>query len=166
MEKRFYKKHVKTDVYFMNQAFKEACKALKIQEIPIGAVIVKKEKIIGRGFNKCISLSDPTAHAEVVALRKAANKLRNYRLNNCFIYVTIEPCVMCVGALINARIKKIIFGAVDKKFGACRSVFRIPENEKLNHQIEVFGGTEKYLLKKCAGIMKDFFKKKRSGIQR
>jgi tRNA(adenine34) deaminase len=150
----------------MNQAFKEACKALKIQEIPIGAVIVKKEKIIGRGFNKCISLSDPTAHAEVIALKKAANKLKNYRLNNCSIYVTIEPCVMCVGALINARIKKIVFGAVDKKSGACRSVFRILKNKRLNHQIEILGGTEKYLLTKCADIIKDFFRKKRSEVQK
>jgi tRNA(adenine34) deaminase len=166
MENRFYKKHIKTDIYFMNQAFKEACKALKFQEIPIGAVIVKKEKIIGRGFNKCISLSDPTAHAEVIALRKAANKLRNYRLNNCSIYVTVEPCVMCIGALINARIKKVVFGAIDKKSGACRSVFRIPKNKRLNHQIEVFGGTEKYLLTKCAGIIKGFFRKKRIEVQK
>jgi len=154
-------KQAKDDAYFMLQALREAYKAKEAQEVPVGAVIVKDEKIIARGFNKCISSLDPTAHAENVAVRKAAKKLKNYRLNNCFIYVTIEPCLMCAGALINARIKKIIFGAFDKKAGACRSAYNIAKSKKLNHKIEITGGKEKYLSAACADVIKDFFKKKR-----
>jgi tRNA(adenine34) deaminase len=145
----------------MSQALKEASKAKKIGEVPIGAVITCYGKIIARGFNRCIILSDPTAHAEIIALRKAAKKLNNYRLRNCFIYVTIEPCAMCIGALVNARIKKIIFGAYDVKSGACKSVFKIAKSKKLNHRIEFDGGKEKYLNQECADIIKNFFKKRR-----
>ncbi|MDR3275362.1 MAG: tRNA adenosine(34) deaminase TadA [Endomicrobium sp.] len=149
------------DTYFMLQALKEAYKAKKIKEVPVGAVIVKDNKIIARGFNKCIVLSDPTAHAEILAVKKAAQKLRNYRLNDCSIYVTIEPCVMCTGALINARVKKIIFSAFDNKAGACKSVFKIASSKKLNHQIKVTGCKEKYLRAQCADIIRNFFKEKR-----
>ncbi|GMO64879.1 MAG: tRNA adenosine(34) deaminase TadA [Endomicrobiia bacterium] len=149
------------DAYFMLQAVKEAYKARKAKEVPIGAVIIKDRKIIARGFNKCISLSDPTAHAENIALRKAAKKLKNYRLNNCSIYVTIEPCVMCIGTLINARIKRVTFGAFDKKIGACKSIYKAIY-KKLNHKMEIRGGREKYLSTKCADIIKDFFKEKRT----
>jgi tRNA(adenine34) deaminase len=145
----------------MSQALKEACKAQKFGEVPIGAVITCDDKIIARGFNKCIALSDPTAHAEIVTLRRAAKKLKNYRLKNCSIYVTIEPCVMCVGALVNARIKSIIFGAYDVKSGACKSVFKIAKNRKLNHKIEFDRGKEKYLNKECVDIIKNFFKERR-----
>jgi tRNA(adenine34) deaminase len=154
-------KQVAGAAYFMLQALKEAHKAKKIKEVPVGAVIVKDNKIIARGFNKCIVLSDPTAHAEIMALKKAAKKLGNYRLNDCSIYVTIEPCVMCTGALINARVKKIIFGACDNKTGACKSVFKIASNRKLNHKIKVTGGKEKYLRSQCADIIRIFFKEKR-----
>jgi tRNA(adenine34) deaminase len=154
-------KNIKNDAYFMSQALKEARKAKKIGEVPIGAVITCNDKIIARGFNRCIILSDPTAHAEIVALRKAAKKLKNYRLNDCSIYVTIEPCAMCVGALVNARIKKIIFGAYDVKSGACKSVFKIVKSKKLNRKIEFDGGKEKYLNEECADIIKNFFKKRR-----
>ncbi|MDR3256741.1 MAG: tRNA adenosine(34) deaminase TadA [Endomicrobium sp.] len=154
-------KQIKNDTYFMTHALKEAYKAREVQEVPIGAVIVKYGGIIARGFNKCIALSDPTAHAEIVALKKAAKKLKNYRLTDCSIYVTIEPCTMCVGALVNARIKRIVFGAIDKKAGACKSVFKIANSKKLNHQIEVIGGKEKYLSIECADIIKKFFKEKR-----
>ncbi|MDR1122600.1 MAG: tRNA adenosine(34) deaminase TadA [Endomicrobium sp.] len=149
------------EVYFMSQALKEARKAQKISEVPIGAVITCDDKIIARGFNKCVILSDPTAHAEIVTLRKAAKKLKNYRLKNCSIYVTIEPCIMCVGALVNARIKNIIFGAYETKSGACKSVFKIAKNKKLNHKIEFSNGKEKYLNKECADIIKNFFKERR-----
>ncbi|MDR1720789.1 MAG: tRNA adenosine(34) deaminase TadA [Endomicrobium sp.] len=154
-------KRIGDDAYFMLQAVKEAYKAKEAQEVPIGAVIVKDRKIIARGFNKCISSLDPTAHAENVALRKAAKKLKNYRLNNCYIYVTIEPCIMCLGALINARIKRVTFGAFDRKAGAC-SAYRITEHKKFNHKIEITGEKEKYLSSKCAEIIKDFFNEKRT----
>lgn len=145
----------------MFEALKEAAKAEKIEEVPVGAVIVKDNKIIARGFNRCIIDKDPTAHAEIIALRKAAKKLNNYRLNECCIYVTIEPCIMCVGALINARIKKIVFGAKDKKAGACKSIFKITSSKKLNHKIEVLGGKKEFLKDECADIIQSFFKNKR-----
>lgn len=149
----------------MLQALKEARKALRLKEIPIGAVIVKDGQIVARGFNKCITLSDPTAHAEIVALRKAAKKLKNYRLNNCSIYATIEPCIMCAGALINARIKKIVFGAFDVKAGACKSVFKIANSKKLNHRIKVVVGREKYLNIECATLIQSFFREKRGNYK-
>jgi tRNA(adenine34) deaminase len=146
----------------MAQALKEANRAYKNNEVPVGAVIVKDGKIISKGFNKCISMLDPTAHAEIVALRKAAKKLQNYRLNECYLYVTIEPCVMCAGALVNARVKKIVFGSFDKKTGACKSVFKIGNNKKLNHQIEIVGGQEEYLSLECSSILRKFFKERRN----
>ncbi|MDR0617597.1 MAG: tRNA adenosine(34) deaminase TadA [Endomicrobium sp.] len=150
------------DTYFMAQALKEAYKAYKCNEVPVGAVIVKYGKIVSRGFNKCISTLDPTAHAEIVALRKSAKKLQNYRLNDCCIYVTIEPCVMCTGALVNARIKKIVFGAFDIKTGACKSIFEIANNKKLNHQVKIVGGKEQHLSLECANILCNFFKERRN----
>lgn len=152
----------KKDIYFMRQALKEAQKACDIDEVPIGAVIVKDDKIIARGHNKCITLKDSTAHAEIVALRKACKKLNNYRLTDCSIYVTIEPCTMCVGALVNARIKNLYFGAYDIKAGACGSVFDINE-KKLNHKINIKIGL---LQQECAKILKEFFKSRRSEAQR
>jgi tRNA(adenine34) deaminase len=154
-------KQLKHDSYFIAQALKEAHKAYKKGEVPIGAIITLENKIISRGFNKCIMLSDPTAHAEIIALRKAAKKLKNYRLNDCFLYVTIEPCPMCAGALVNARIKKIIFGAYDVKAGACKSVFEITNNRKLNHQIEFDGNKKEYLNIECAEIIRNFLKNRR-----
>jgi tRNA(adenine34) deaminase len=152
-------KQAKGDAYFMFQALKEAFKAQESQEVPVGAVIVKDGKIIARGFNKCIASSDPTAHAEIVALRKSAKKLKNYRLNNCYAYTTIEPCAMCAGALVNARIKKVIFGAFDKKAGCYKSVLKASEIKKLSQRIVIVGKKEKYLSVECANIIKDFFKK-------
>jgi tRNA(adenine34) deaminase len=155
-----------TDLFFLKKALEEAKKALKYEEVPVGAVIVKNGRIISRGFNKCIALSDPTAHAEIVSLRKAANKLNNYRLNNCEIYVTVEPCAMCAGALINARVKRIIFGALDKKAGACRSVFKIADGKKLNHKIKISHVAATLVSTECAQIIKDFFKSRRSFCKR
>ncbi len=145
------------DIYFMRQALKEAQKAYDIDEVPIGAVVVKDGKIIASGHNKSITLKDCSAHAEIVALRKACKKLNNYRLNDCSVYVTIEPCTMCIGALIHARVKNLYFGAYDVKAGACGSVFDINE-KKLNHKINIKIGL---LQQECAKILKEFFKQKR-----
>ena len=150
----------KNDVFFMQQALKCAQKAYCKDEVPVGAVIVENNKIIARGYNKSITLNDTTAHAEIIALRKACKKLNNYRLNDCSIYVTIEPCSMCAGALVHARIKNIYFGAKDVKTGACGSVFNIVNSNKLNHNINVIGGL---LEQDCAKIIKEFFKNKRKG---
>jgi tRNA(adenine34) deaminase len=152
-------KQVKDDAYFMFQALKEAFKAQELQEVPVGAVIVKDSKLIARGFNKCIALSDPTAHAEIIALRKAAKRLKNYRLNDCYIYATIEPCAMCIEALSNARIKKIIFGAFGKKAGYYKSMLKTADAKKLSKAIAVPGKKEKHLSAECANIIKNFFKK-------
>jgi tRNA(adenine34) deaminase len=144
---------------FMLLALKEAKKAQTFGEVPVGAIIVKDNKVLAKGFNRCITDNDPTAHAEIVALRKAAKKLNNYRLNDCEIYVTIEPCAMCAGALVNARIARIFYGADDIKAGGCKSVFKITNNRKLNHRIEVCG---EILKDKCASIIKKFFEQKRN----
>ncbi len=146
------------DIFFMKQALICAKKAFMLDEVPVGAVIVKDGKIISKGFNKSITSNDTTAHAEIVALRKACKKLGNYRLNGCTVYVTVEPCAMCAGALIWARLEKIIFGAYDSKAGACGSVFNITAEKKLNHKIQVSGGL---LQEECATIMKEFFKNRR-----
>lgn len=142
----------------MQKALNAAKKAEKKGEVPVGAVIVQNGKIISEGYNRCIIDKDPSAHAEIEALRKASKKLNNYRLNGCSIYVTIEPCAMCAGALVNARIEKIFFGAFDKKAGACKSVFKIINNKKLNHKIKFDSGI---MEKECAGIIQKFFKNKR-----
>lgn len=146
------------DIFFMKQALKCAKKALLLDEVPIGALIVKDGKIIAKGYNKSIKSTDTTAHAEIVAIRKACKKLDNYRLNDCTVYITIEPCAMCTGALIWARVKRIVFGAYDIKAGACGSIFDIPSEKKLNHKIEVSGGL---LQEECATIIREFFKNKR-----
>ena len=142
----------------MRAALRECQKAVNSGEVPVGAVIVKDGKIIARGFNKNITATDPTAHAEIVALRRAAKKLGNYRLNDCTIYVTLEPCAMCASALVHARIKKIVYGAPDPKAGACGSIFNIARHEKLNHKIELSSGA---LEDECSKMLKDFFKSKR-----
>lgn len=148
----------KQDIYFMQQALKAAQTAQEKDEVPIGAVIVKDNKIIAKGYNKSITLKDTTAHAEIVAIRKACKKLNNYRLTDCSIYVTIEPCSMCMGAIILARIKNLYFGAKDIKAGACGSVLDISK-KKLNHKLNVYNGL---LEQDCAIIIKQFFKNKRT----
>ena len=148
----------KKDIYFMQQALKCAQMAQEKDEVPVGAIIVKDNKIIARGYNKSISLKDATAHAEIVAIRKACKKINNYRLNDCSVYVTIEPCSMCIGALIHARIKNLYFGAKDIKAGACGSALDISKF-KLNHKINIYNGL---LEQECARIIKQFFKNKRT----
>lgn len=144
--------------HYMREALKEAVKAFERDEVPVGAVIAHKNKIIARAHNQIVILKDPTAHAEMIAITQAAGFLKNERLINCSLYVTIEPCSMCAGAAVLARIEKIIYGAADAKSGGCGSVTNIAGNKKLNHRIEVIGGI---MREDCAGLLKEFFKKKR-----
>ena len=145
---------VKNKEFFMNEALKEARKAYKKEEIPVGAVVVKDGKIIARAHNlkesKCSSIS----HAEILAIQKANKKLNAWRLENCDMYITLEPCMMCMGAIINARIRKIYIGTLDPKTGACTSVINI-KKYKFNHIVEIEKGIQK---EECEYILKDFFK--------
>lgn len=149
----------KTDEYFMREALKEAKKAYKKEEVPIGAVIVLENKIISRGHNLRESKNNPLYHAEIIAIDKAAKKLKKWRLNGAKLYVTIEPCPMCIGAIINARIDLVAYGAKDEKAGACGSVINIPEIKKLNHKVIIKSGI---LEKECKNIIQEFFKKLRN----
>lgn len=149
----------KNDDYYMLQALKEAKRALLICEVPIGAVIVKNDKIIARGYNRRELTSDPTGHAEIIAVRKACKKLGVWRLDGCQIYVTIEPCTMCAGTLLWTRIDRIIYGAQDPKGGALGSSFNLFEQKNLNHHPVISGGV---LAKECGQLVSDFFKNKRS----
>ncbi|MBU0744589.1 MAG: tRNA adenosine(34) deaminase TadA [Gammaproteobacteria bacterium] len=146
------------DVFFMQQALFLSQRAQSFGEVPVGAVVVINNEIIGEGFNCPISATDPTAHAEIIALRDAAKKLDNYRLPGVTLYVTLEPCVMCVGAMLHARIDRLVFGASDPKAGAVVSVFNVLSEKKLNHRIEFSGGI---LASECGKILSDFFKDKR-----
>lgn len=138
----------------MQEALIEAQKAMDIGEVPIGAVVVKDDKIIARGHNLRESLNDPTAHAEIIAIREAAYKLNNWRLSGTTLYVTIEPCPMCAGAIIQARIPVVVYGAQDEKAGGVHSVFDILDNPRLNHRTMVFTGI---LEDECKKIMQKFF---------
>lgn len=142
----------------MQRALSLAREAEQHNEVPIGALVVFDDKIIGEGFNSPISLNDPTAHAEIIALRSAAEKMQNYRLPNATLYVTIEPCAMCVGAMLQARIARLVFGAFDPKAGAVGSVFNLLDSNQLNHKITYSAGI---LATECGKIMQDFFQKRR-----
>jgi len=142
----------------MSEAFKLAEKGFSKNEVPVGSVIVCYDRIIGKGYNQCESLVDPTAHAEILAISAAANTLDDWRLNKCTIYVTKEPCVMCAGAIINSRINRLVFGAYDKKKGACGSVYQLCGDKLLESNTVVKGGI---LENKCSSILKDFFSSKR-----
>jgi tRNA(adenine34) deaminase len=146
------------DEFFMKEALREAQKAFEKDEVPIGAVAVYKNQIIGRGHNQTEQLKDPTAHAEILAITAAANALGTWRLNDVEMFTTVEPCIMCAGALVLARVKRIIFGARDEKFGGCGSVFNIVNEPKLNHRIEI---TEGVMGTEAASLMRSFFSKKR-----
>ncbi len=146
------------DDFFMSEALKEAQKAFDEDEVPVGAIAVYKNQIIGRGHNRVEHLNDPTAHAEIIAITAAANALNSWRLNDVIVYTTIEPCIMCAGALVLARIKKIVFGARDEKFGGCGSVFNVVQEQKLNHQIEIIEGV---LKNESLTLMREFFAEKR-----
>ena len=139
----------------MLEALKEAQKAGALGEVPIGAVIVKDGRVIGRGHNLTESAKDPTAHAEMQAIRQAAAALGGWRLSGCEMYVTAEPCAMCAGAIVWARLARLYIGTMDPKAGACGSVFNIPQEERLNHQVEIHTGL---MEDECARILKDLFR--------
>ena len=146
------------DDQFMFEALEQAKEALRLDEVPIGAIVVLENQIVGRGFNQTISGIDPTAHAEIVALRDAAKTIGNYRLIGATIFTTIEPCVMCAGALVNARISRLVYGAVDRRFGAVVTNFQVCDSSSLNHQLEITGGV---LESDCRELIQSFFKTKR-----
>jgi tRNA(adenine34) deaminase len=146
------------DKFFMNRALDEAYEAYKLDEVPIGAVIVKDGKVIGKGYNRKEVSLDTTNHAEIMAIREASKNLKNWRLTDCTMYVTVEPCPMCAGAIVNSRISELVIGAMDPKGGACGSLYNIVEDHRLNHRVEVRRGV---LEEECSNIMKDFFKKLR-----
>ncbi len=146
------------DEKFMKHALREALNAYEDDEVPVGAVVVKDGRVIGRGHNQREMLKDPTAHAEMIALTAAAEAVGNWRLEECDLYVTLEPCPMCAGALVNGRIRRLIFGASDPKAGACGSLFNLVEDGRLNHRMEVQSGV---LEDDCAMLLREFFRAKR-----
>jgi tRNA(adenine34) deaminase len=146
------------DAGFMHVALNRARQAEEAGEVPVGAVVVKDGLVIGEGYNRPISAMDPTAHAEVMALRDAAQRVGNYRLGGCTLYVTLEPCAMCVGAIFHARIGRLVYGAADPKTGACGSVINLPAEERLNHHMQVTGNV---LAEECAGMLRKFFAARR-----
>jgi tRNA(adenine34) deaminase len=143
---------------YMQIAIALAQQAAKQQEVPVGAIIVKDGIVIGQGSNAPISLNDPSAHAEILAIRDAAKSLGNYRLVDCTIYVTLEPCAMCAGAIQHARIAQLVYGAKDPKTGACGSVINLMAESKLNHHTEVVSGV---MSVECGKLLSDFFKQRR-----
>ncbi len=147
-----------SDQAFMQQALAEARVAAEVGEVPVGALVVRNNEIIGAGVNRSIQDHDPTAHAEVVAIRAAAHSEENYRLDGTTIYVTLEPCVMCMGAMLHARTKRLVFGAYDAKAGSAGSVIDISDNRHFNHRIEVNGGL---LETECSELLRTFFFRRR-----
>ncbi len=151
------------DERWMRQALALANQAAREGEIPVGAVAVKDSRLLGRGYNQTERLQDPTAHAEMLALTAAADALESRRLDGVTLYVTLEPCCMCAGALILARIERLVFGAYDSKAGACGTLYNIPRDERLNHRVNVVGGM---LEAECGGILSEFFKRLRQKDQK
>jgi tRNA(adenine34) deaminase len=147
-----------TDEAMMEHAITLAQKAAAIDEVPIGAVVYCEGGIVGEGFNRKETELNPTAHAEIIALTEAAKKLGRWRLHDCTLVVTLEPCPMCAGALVNARLQRVVFGASDKKSGACRTLYNIADDPRLNHRCEVTGGV---LEEECVQLLRDFFEAKR-----
>jgi len=146
------------DELWMQEAIRAAQRALDAGEVPVGAVVVCGDKIVGRGWNRNLTDSDPTAHAEIVALREAGSTVGNHRLEDCELFVTIEPCAMCAGALVHARLKRLIYGADDPKAGAVHSVLEVLNHPRLNHQMEVREGV---LAAQCAELLQSFFRSRR-----
>ncbi len=148
------------DEFYMDLALKQAGKAVEIDEVPVGAVVVDKSgNVIGYGCNSPVSTNDPTSHAEINAVRMASRALKNYRITDTDLYVTIEPCIMCMGAIIHARIKRVVFGAKDAKWGAVNSLYTMADDKRLNHHPEIRSGVCE---DKAIKIIKDFFKVRRS----
>ena len=148
------------DLQFMSRALELARVAESAGEVPVGAVIVKDEQIVAEGWNQPIGLHDPSAHAEMLAMRSAAQVLGNYRLLDTTLYVTLEPCAMCAGAMVNARVKRLVYAATDPRAGAAGTVFNITQHEALNHRLEVTAGV---MADECAAMLRNFFQRKRSG---
>jgi tRNA(adenine34) deaminase len=151
-----------SDEFWMEEALRAAQRALEAGEVPVGAVIVHAGEIIGRGWNRNLTDSDPTAHAEIVALRQAGANLGNHRLGACELFVTIEPCAMCAGALVHSRLKRVVYGADDPKAGAIHSVLEVLNHPRLNHRTEVRGGV---LAGRSAELLQSFFKSRREENQ-
>jgi tRNA(adenine34) deaminase len=148
------------DEFFMAEALRLAGLAAAQGEVPVGAVVARAGAILGRGYNSPISRSDPTAHAEILAIREAAAAAANYRLEDASLYVTVEPCAMCAGALVAARIRRLVFGARDLRFGAVRSKFRLADSELLSHRVELVEGV---LAARCTELLQSFFRERRQG---
>ena len=145
----------------MRRALGEAARGFEENEVPVGAVVVKDGRVIARAHNRPIHLNDPSAHAEVLALRRAARKLGNYRLTGCTLYVTIEPCAMCAGVITQARVRRVVFGAFDPKAGASGSALTVLNHPKLNHQVEISSGV---MAEDCARLLREFFRRKRKTL--
>lgn len=147
------------DLKFMQAALELAARAEVEGEVPVGALVVRDGEILGRGWNRPISGCDPTAHAEIIALREAASKIANYRLSDCTLYVTIEPCTMCAGAIVHARVKHLVFGAPEPKAGVVLSNGQLLDRDNLNHRVSYEGGV---LAEECSGMISAFFKRRRA----
>lgn len=151
------------DIFWMQHALELAHRAESEGEVPVGAVVVYDEQVIGEGWNRPIIDNDPTAHAEIMALRSAAKKINNYRLLDTTLYVTLEPCIMCTGAIIHSRVRKVVYGAFDPKAGAAESAFTILGTDCLNHKVEVANGI---LADECGLVLTEFFRNKRKEKKR
>ncbi len=147
---------------FMGEAIRLAATAAEAGEVPVGAVVVRDGVIVGRGSNAPIGLHDPSAHAEIRALREAAQALGNYRLTGCALYVTLEPCAMCAGAIMHARVERLVYGAPDPKTGACGSVVNLFAEDRLNHHTQVEGGL---MAAECGALLSGFFRSRRTAAQ-
>jgi len=150
---------VNLDEIFLDMALREARKAAELGEVPVGAVVVRQGQVIGRGHNRTEGLQDPTAHAEILAITAAANHLGSWRLEDCTLYVTLEPCTMCGGAIVLARVPRLVFGAWDPKAGACGSVLDVVRRPELNHRVELTGGLREA---ECGDLLRAFFRERRA----
>ena len=147
-----------SDELWMEEALREAQRALALGEVPVGAIVVCDGRVVGRGCNRPLSANDPTAHAEILAIREAGQAVSNYRLPDCDLYVTVEPCAMCAGAITHARIRRLVYGAEDPKAGAVHSMLQVLNHPKLNHKVEVSSGI---LAARCMDLVQTFFREKR-----
>ncbi|MGA2372103.1 MAG: tRNA adenosine(34) deaminase TadA [Candidatus Korobacteraceae bacterium] len=149
----------KPDELWMEEALREAQRAIALGEVPVGAIVVHQGNIVGRGCNRPVSARDPTAHAEILALREAGQAIGNYRLLDCDLYVTVEPCAMCAGAITHARVRRLVYGAEDAKAGAVHSMLQVLNHPKLNHTVEISSGV---LAARCMDLLQTFFRERRS----
>lgn len=153
---------MKPDRRWMQKALREAERAFDADEVPVGAVVVKDDRVVGRGHNMVEQLNDPTAHAEIIALTAACDTIGEKFLGDCTLYVTLEPCPMCAGAIVNTRVGRLVFGAFDDKAGAASTLYNIVQDDRLNHQVEVVSGLES---ERAGGLLRDFFRRKRMNDQ-